>query len=133
EMKSELAKLKRETIPPLGMLPISVPGCVDGWAELHKKFGKLLLGDDLSAAIRYAEEGFPVTELIAWYWSRSVPLYSKSPGGFLQTYTLDGKGRAPAKGDIFKNPDLARSLLLIAEKGRDAYYKGEIADKIDAF
>src|SRR5438034_2147661 len=133
QMKGELAKLHRETIPPLGMLPISVPGCVDAWAELHKKFGKLSLGDDLSGAIRYAEEGFPVTELIAWYWGRSVPLYSKLPGGFLQTYTLDGKGRAPAKGDIFKNRALAQSLRLIGEKGRDAYYKGEIADKIDGF
>jgi gamma-glutamyltranspeptidase / glutathione hydrolase len=133
QMKAELAKLHRETIPPLGMLPISVPGTVDAWAELHKKFGKLSLGDDLSGAIRYAEEGFPVTELIAWYWDRSVPLYSKLPGGFLQTYTLDGKGRAPAKGDIFKNPALAQSLRLIGEKGRDAYYKGEIVDKIDAF
>src|SRR5438477_4459983 len=133
QMKAELAKLHRETIPPLGMLPISVPGCVDAWAELHKKFGKLSLGDDLSGAIRYAEEGFPVTVLIAWYWARSVPLYSKLPGGFLQTYTLDGKGRAPARGDIFKNPALGQSLRLIGEKGRDAYYKGEIADKIDAF
>src|SRR5204863_5489158 len=79
------------------------------------------------------EEGFPITELIAWYWGRSVPLYAKFPGGFLETYTLDGKGRAPAKGDIFKNPALAHSLRLIGEKGRDAYYKGEIADKIDAF
>ena len=84
-------------------------------------------------AIRYAEEGFPVTELIAWYWARSVPLYRSLPGGFLQTYTLDGKGRAPAKGDIFKNPALAQTLRLIGEKGRDAFYKGEIADKIDAF
>ncbi|MGZ5552037.1 MAG: gamma-glutamyltransferase [Chthoniobacterales bacterium] len=132
-MKAELAKLKRDTIPPTGMLPISVPGTVDGWAELQKKFGKLSLGDDLSGAIRYAEEGFPVTELIAWYWGRNLSLYQGLPGGFLQTYTLDGKGRAPAKGDIFKNPDLARSLRLIGEKGRDAYYKGEIADKIDAF
>src|SRR5438105_10124631 len=133
QMKAELAKLHRETIPPLGMLPISVPGTVDAWAELHKKFGKLSLGDDLAGAIHYAEEGFPVTELIAWYWGRSVPLYTKFPGGFLETYTLDGKGRAPAKGDIFKNPELAHSLRLIGEKGRDAYYKGEIADKIDAF
>ena len=115
------------------MLPISVPGAVDGWAELHKKFGKLSLGDDLSGAIHFAEEGFPVTELIAWYWSRSVPLYKSFPGGFLETYTLDGKGRAPGKGDIFKNPALAHSLRLIGEKGRDVFYKGEIADKIDAF
>jgi gamma-glutamyltranspeptidase/glutathione hydrolase len=133
QMKSELAKLHRETIPPLGMLPISVPGVVDAWAELHKKFGKLKLSDDLAPAVRYAEEGFPVTELIAYYWGRSVPLYKNMPGGFLETYTLDGKGRAPAKGDIFKNPALAKSLRLIGEKGRDVFYKGEIADKIDAF
>ena len=75
QMKAELAKLKRETIPPTGMLPISVPGCVDAWAELHKKFGKLKLGDDLAPAIHYAEEGFPVTELIAYYWAfRSAAL-----------------------------------------------------------
>ena len=133
QMKSELAKLHRETIPPLGMLPISVPGTVDAWAEMHKKFGKLKLSDDLAPAVRYAEEGFPVTELIAYYWGRSVPLYKNMPGGFLETYTLDGKGRAPAKGDIFKNPALAKSLRLIGEKGRDAFYTGEIADKIDAF
>ncbi len=94
---------------------------------------KLSLADDLSGAIHYAEEGFPVTELIAWYWSRSVPLFKGMPGGFLKTYTLDGAGRAPAKGDIFKNPELAHTLRLIGEKGRDAFYKGEIADKIDAF
>jgi gamma-glutamyltranspeptidase / glutathione hydrolase len=133
QMKSELAKLHRETIPPLGMLPISVPGTVDAWAELHKKFGKLKLSDDLAPAVRYAEEGFLVTELIAYYWGRSVPLYKNMPGGFLETYTLDGKGRAPAKGDIFKNPALAKSLRLIGEKGCDAFYTGEIADKIDAF
>lgn len=133
QVKAELGKLKRETIPPTGMLPISVPGAVDGWAELHKKFGKLPLADDLSGAIRYAEEGFPVSELIAWYWSRTPALYGKLPGGFLETYTLDGKGRTPGKGDIFKNPALAKTLRLIGEKGRDAFYKGEIADKMDAF
>src|SRR3984893_12614014 len=133
QMKSELAQVHRETIPPLGMLPISVPGTVDASAELHKKFGKLKLTDDLAPAIRYAEEGFPVTELIAYYWERSVPLYKNMPGGFLETYTLDSKGRAPAKGDIFKNPALAKTLRLIGDKGRDAFYKGEIADKIDNF
>src|SRR5213082_104713 len=132
-LKAELAKLDRQTIPPLGMLPISVPGCVDAWAELHKKFGKLKLSDDLAPAIRYAEEGFPVTDLIAYYWKLSVPLYKNMPGAFLETYTLDGKGRAPAKGDIFKNPTLAKTLRLIGKKGRDAFYKGEIGDKIDSF
>jgi gamma-glutamyltranspeptidase/glutathione hydrolase len=133
QMKSELAKLHRETIPPVGMLPISVPGTVDAWAELHKRFGKLKLSDDLAPAIRYAEEGFPVTELIAYYWAFGPRLYKGLPGAFLETYTLDGKGRTPAKGDIFKNPALAKTLRLIAEKGRDAFYKGEIADKVDEF
>ena len=133
QMKAELAKLHRETIPPHGMLPISVPGTVDAWGELHKKFGKLKLSDDLAPAIRYAEEGFPVTDLIAYYWKLSVPLYKNMPGAFLETYTLDGKGRAPAKGDIFKNPMLAKTLRLIGKKGRDAFYKSEIADKIDSF
>src|SRR6516165_9872352 len=132
-MKSELAKLHSETIPPRGMLPISVPGTVDAWAELHQRFGKLKLSDDLAPAIRYAEEGFPVTDLIAYYWSFGPRLYKGLPGAFLETYTLDGKGRTPGKGDIFKNPDLARTLRLIGEKGRDAFYQGEIAEKIDAF
>jgi len=133
QMKTELDKLNRKTIPPIGMLPISVPGTVDAWAELNKKFGKLKLGDDLAPAIRYAEEGFPVTELIAHYWGFGPRIYKGLPGGFLETYTLDGKGRTPAKGDIFKNPALAKTLRLIGEKGRDGFYKGEIADKIDAF
>src|SRR5213595_1316374 len=133
QMRAELDKLNRKTIPPTGMLPISVPGTVDAWAELHKKFGKLKFADDLAPAIHYAEEGFPVTELIAFYWHFGPELYKDLPGGFFETYTLDGKGRTPAKGDIFKNPALAKTLRLIGEKGRDAYYKGEIADKIDAF
>src|SRR4029453_948252 len=154
-MKSELAKLNLETIPPRGMLPISVPGCVDAWTELHKKFGKLKLSDDLAPAIRYAEEGFPVTDLIAYYWAFGPRLYKGLPGAFIETYTLptesarpragqspdrrqgapspNAERRTPGKGDIFKNPDLARTLRLIGEKGRDAFYKGEIADKIDAF
>ncbi len=133
QMKAELAKLKRETIPPQGMLPISVPGTVDAWAELHKKFGKLKLADDLAPAIKYAEEGFPVSELIAYYWAFGPRIYKGLPGAFLETYTLDGKDRTPAKADIFKNPALAKTLRLISEKGRDAFYKGEIADKIDNF
>src|SRR5213592_3139832 len=133
QMRAELDKLHRKTIPPRGMLPISVPGTVDAWSELHKKFGKLNLSDDLAPAIHYAEEGFPVTELIAFYWHFGPELYKDLPGGFFETYTLDGKGRTPAKADIFKNPALAKTLRAIGEKGRDAFYKGEIADKIDNF
>src|SRR5579885_2199159 len=95
QMKIELDKLNRKTIPPTGMLPITVPGTVDAWAELHKKFGRLKLSDDLAPAIRYAEEGFPVTELVAYYWSLTPRLYNGLPGAFAQTYTLDGKARTP--------------------------------------
>ena len=133
QMRAELDKLHRKTIPPRGMLPISVPGTVDAWNELHKKFGKLKFSDDLAPAVKYAEEGFPVTELIAFYWHFGPEVYKDLPGGFLETYTLDGKGRTPAKGDIFKNPALAKTLRLIGEKGRDAFYKSEVADKIDKF
>src|SRR6266576_791944 len=133
QMKAELDKLQRKTIPPRGMLPISVPGTVDAWNELHKKFGKLKLSDDLAPAAKYADEGFPATELIAFYWHFGPELYKDLPGAFLETYTLDGKARTPAKGDIFKNPALAKTLRLIGEKGRDGFYKGEIADKIDKF
>ncbi|PYL03220.1 MAG: gamma-glutamyltransferase [Verrucomicrobia bacterium] len=133
QMKAELDKLGRKTIPPHGMLPISVPGCVDAWSELHKKFGKLKLSDDLAPAAKYADEGFPVTELIAFYWHFAPEIYKDSPGAFLETYTVDGKGRTPAKGEIFKNPALAKTLRLIGEKGRDVFYKGEIADRIDKF
>src|SRR5436305_11066453 len=107
QMKVELEKLHRSTIPPRGMLPISVPGAVDAWGEMHRKFGKLKFSDDLAPAVKYAEEGFPVTELIAYYWHFAPDAYKDLPGGFFETYTLDGKGRTPLKGDIFKNPALA--------------------------
>ena len=131
QMRGELAKFKRTTIPPFGMLPISVPGCVDGWFELHKKFGKLPMKQVLQPAITYATEGFPVSELIAYYWDRSVPILKSQPGAFLQTFTING--RAPAKGEIFRNPPLAHTLQLLADQGRDVFYKGEIADQIDKF
>src|SRR5213082_2191986 len=75
QMKAELDKLHRKTIPPRGMLPISVPGTVDAWSELHRKFGKLKLSDDLAPAAKFAEEGFPVTELIGFYWHLGPEAY----------------------------------------------------------
>jgi gamma-glutamyltranspeptidase / glutathione hydrolase len=131
KLQSELKKLNSKTIPKHGMLPISVPGTVDAWFELHGRFGRLPAADVLAPAIEYAESGFPVTELIAYYWQRSVPLLRNQPGAWLQTYTRNG--RAPRKGEIFRNPDLARTYRIIAEKGRDAFYRGEIADAIDEF
>ncbi|MFT5635302.1 MAG: gamma-glutamyltranspeptidase/glutathione hydrolase [Cognaticolwellia sp.] len=131
KLKTELAVLKRDNIPPYGMLPISVPGTVDGWFEMHEKFGKMPMKNILKPAINYANNGFPVSELIAYYWNRSVPRLSVQPGSFKETFTIDGK--APRKGQIFRNPELANTLSLLAEQGRDAFYQGEIADKIDAF
>lgn len=114
-------------IPPTGPLPVSVPGAVDGWFALHERFGKLPMKQLLAPAIHYAREGFPVTELIAHYWALSVPRLAKYPG-FTEQFTLAGK--APAKGEIWKNPNLADTLRAIADGGRDAFYKGRIARMI---
>ncbi|MEE4197267.1 MAG: gamma-glutamyltransferase [Bacteroidales bacterium] len=116
-----------EKIPAYGPLPVSVPGCVDGWFEMHKKFGSMKMDKILQPAIDYAREGFPVSELIAYYWGRSVPFLSRYPN-FTETFTIDGK--APQKGEIFKNPYLANTLEKIAREGRDAFYKGDIAKEI---
>lgn len=118
---------KIEKIPPLGPLPVTVPGCADGWFELHKKFGKLSMKEILAPAIKYAREGFAVTELIAYYWQRNVKSLEKYEG-FSEIFMPAGK--APAKGEVFCNPYLAKTLEKIAEKGRDVFYKGEIAKKI---
>lgn len=115
------------SIPAYGALPVSVPGAVDGWFELHNKFGSLAMEKLLQPTIDYANDGFPVTELIAYYMQRSVNRLLKYPG-FKETYMPNGK--APAKGDVFKNPDLANTLSKIAKDGRDAFYKGDIAKTI---
>jgi gamma-glutamyltranspeptidase/glutathione hydrolase len=117
-------------VPSFGVLPVSVPGCVDGWSELHKKFGKLKMTDILAPAIQYAEEGFPMPELIAYYFQRSINTFSKYPN-VSDTYAANGK--IPAKGEIFRNPYLAETYRKIAKGGRDAFYKGEIAKTIAAF
>lgn len=123
-------KLGLTHIPPHGPLPVSVPGAVDGWFELHGRFGKLPMKEVLAPAIRYARDGFPVSELIAYYWGRGAVSLAKWPG-FSEVY-MPG-GRAPRKGEMFRNPFLARTLEKIAEGGRDAFYKGDIARAIDAY
>jgi gamma-glutamyltranspeptidase/glutathione hydrolase len=126
----EMLKEKKLTkIPSLGPLPVSVPGCVDGWFELHDRFGKMPMKEVLQPAIDYANEGFPISELIAYYWAGSFRL--RGMPGFGQTFYPDGS--PPKKGDIFKNPHLARTLSEIAEGGRDAFYKGDIAKIIAGF
>ncbi|RKD99993.1 gamma-glutamyltransferase [Marinifilum flexuosum] len=122
--------LKQNTngkIPAYGPLPVSVPGCVDGWFTIHKKFGKLDMEKILQPAITYAKEGFPVSELIAYYMNGSAKRLKKYPG-FAETYMPNGK--MPQKGEIFKNPYLANTYEKIAKGGRDAFYKGDIAKSI---
>lgn len=116
-----------EKIPSHGALPISVPGAVKGWFDLHARFGKLPMKTILKPAIDYARDGFPVSELIAYYMGRSGPFLSKYPN-FADTYMPSGK--MPAKGEIFKNPYLADTYEKIAKGGADAFYKGKIAKTI---
>jgi gamma-glutamyltranspeptidase/glutathione hydrolase len=129
-LKAELEKLGSPTIPKTGPLPVSVPGAVDGWFELHKKFGKIPMRELLQPAIGYARNGFPVTEIIAEGWARNAKVLQKYPG-FAEVYMPNG--RAPVKGEIFKNPLLASTLSAIAEGGRDAFYKGDIAKRIESY
>jgi gamma-glutamyltranspeptidase/glutathione hydrolase len=117
-------------IPSKGPLSWSVPGCVDGWEELRRRFGTLPLADLLEPSIRYAGDGVPVPEVIAAHW-RSAEAELQAHPDAARTY-LPGK-RAPRAGDVFKNPGLARSYRDIARGGRDAFYKGRIAQEIVAF
>jgi len=124
------AAKKLAEIPETGPLSWSVPGCVDGWEELRKRFGSRSLAQLLEPTIRYAEDGFPVTEVIAGSWKLSEKNLSAHPDA-ARTYLLDG--RTPRAGEVFRNPALARSYREIARNGRDAFYKGRIAREIVAF
>jgi gamma-glutamyltranspeptidase/glutathione hydrolase len=115
------------TIPLYDPQSWTVPGCADGWFTLHSRYGKLPMQDVLAAAIRYAEEGFPLSPVIASDWERSLTRFAKMPG-FADVF-MPG-GAAPKEGQIFRNPALAKTLRALARGGRDAYYKGEIARAI---
>ncbi|MFZ1988610.1 MAG: gamma-glutamyltransferase family protein [Alphaproteobacteria bacterium] len=126
-----------EHIPPLGSLPVTVPGAVDGWFALHGKFGRLKMAEILAPAIANAHEGFPLTPVIAAQWRANMKsferhhMFIEELDNARATYFING--RAPNEGDIFKNEDLAQSYELIAQGGRDAFYNGEIARRIDAY
>jgi gamma-glutamyltranspeptidase/glutathione hydrolase len=119
-----------EFIPARGPLPVSVPGCVDGWYEMHDMFGRLPMKDILAPAISYARDGFPVTEVIAFYLDLGTKSLMEYPN-IKEVYMKDGK--APAKGEIFRNPLLANTLEKIVAGGRNEFYRGTIARSIDAF
>ena len=125
-------------IPPFGSLPVSVPGAVDGWFALHQRFGKLSMRKNLAPAIQYAEDGFPVSPVIAGYFEMNLARFEEPElraqieefDNARQTYFANG---APETGEIFRNPDLADTYRLLARKGRKAFYEGEIARTIDAY
>jgi gamma-glutamyltranspeptidase/glutathione hydrolase len=119
-----------DLIPSEGPLAWSVPGCVDGWFELHERFGSKNFSEILGASIEYGQDGFPVTEIIAGYWKGGEKAFAEYPDS-ASTYLIDG--RAPDEGDIFRNPNLASTYELIAERGRDEFYRGSIAQRIVRF
>ena len=116
-----------KSVPSYGPLPVTVPGAVRGWSDLHAKFGALSMQKNLAPTIAYARNGHPVAETIAYYWNLSVPRLGKYPG-FNEQFTISGK--APVKGQVWKNPNLANTLQSIADGGSDAFYKGRIAKTI---
>ena len=117
-------------IPPYGPLPVTVPGAVDGWVKLHERFGNQEFKTLFEPTIAYALNGFPITETIAYYLENSKDKYNKYPN-FSEVWLKDGE--MPKKGQIFKNPQLARTLQIIAERGRKGFYEGEIAKTIVDF
>jgi gamma-glutamyltranspeptidase / glutathione hydrolase len=116
-----------KTMPYWGIHSVTVPGAVDGWSMLNSRFGTMPLGQLLAPTIRYAQEGFPVTELVGDLWRGEEQILKSDPVA-ASTYLIDG--HTPRIGKIFKNPNLARSLQQIAAQGRDAFYKGEITKLI---
>ncbi len=127
-----LAKLGgQDALPPVGPLPVTIPGTVDAWFELHQKFGKLPMSDVLAPTVSYARKGHPLAPVIAMYFGRNLRAYERrlenTPFEFdnaRATYFADG---APKAGDMFRNPDLADTLETIGRDGRDAFYEGDLA------
>lgn len=126
--REELARRGRESVPNRGPEAVTVPGALAGWAALLERFGSLGLGDALAPAIRIAEEGFPVTPIIAEDWAQQVGVLRRDPGA-AATF-LDADGNAPAAGAWFRNPDLARSFRQIAAEGPGAFYGGSLGRRM---
>jgi len=118
-------------IPMVGPLSVSVPGAVDGWFQLRERFGNLDMEQLLEPTIRYARQGFPVTQVISQSWGAEWSTQLKDQPNFASTFFPEGK--APSEGTIFRNPDLAATLEKIAHEGRDVFYQGTIAQTIDQF
>ena len=132
------ARAKSGALPPLGALSVSVPGAVDAWWTMHQRYGKLPWADLFGPAIVHAEAGAPVPDIIAYYIRRNLAAFLRPGNGLeesanaLRTYGL-ANAKGPTAGQVFRNPDLARTYRAIASGGRDAFYRGEIAQAIERY
>jgi gamma-glutamyltranspeptidase/glutathione hydrolase len=117
-------------VPLFGMHSVTVPGAVAGWYKLHERYGQLPMSRILAPAIDYAEKGFPVSDIIAVQWQRAESRLRDTPDAVRHALL---NGRAPHQGELFRMPELARTFRALAEGGRDAFYKGDIANKIVQF
>jgi gamma-glutamyltranspeptidase/glutathione hydrolase len=124
-------------IPKFGAVAVSTPGALDAWWTLHQRYGRLKWEEILQPAIHLCESGVPVPQIIGFYIGRNLAAFVKPRSGVEETanamHTFAPGGKAPSEGDVFRNPDLARTYRMIAEGGRDAYYDGPIAKTIDAY
>jgi gamma-glutamyltranspeptidase/glutathione hydrolase len=127
---AEFKKRGLKYIPSTGPLPVSVPGCVDAWFELHKKFGSMPMSKVLEKAVSYAKNGFPVHGELASALTRVQANYGKYPNVDKHYYP---NGKVAMEGDIFKNPHLANTLERLGKEGRDVFYRGDMAKTMDAF
>jgi gamma-glutamyltranspeptidase/glutathione hydrolase len=126
----ELRRRGIQGIPRTGLASVTIPGAIDAFVEVQRRHGRLTFAEVLEPAIHYASEGFPVSEIIARQWQGAVPLLSQCPSS-ARTYLVDGK--APQAGAIHRQPNLARTLKLLAAEGRDAFYQGEVARQMVQF
>ncbi|SVB49272.1 uncharacterized protein METZ01_LOCUS202126, partial [marine metagenome] len=125
----DVIKAGHTGIPNTSAFAVSVPGTVNGWDTILREYGTMPLSEVLKPAIQYAEEGFPVSDIVAYQWQRDVEKLQLHPSG----NELLLNGRAPNEGDVFFMPNLAKVLRGIAEAGPDAFYKGPVAEKIAAY
>ena len=118
-------------IPKLGAIAVSTPGALDGWWTLHKRYGRLKWSEIFEPAIHLCDSGVPVPQIIGFYIKRNLAAFNLPGSGVEETadanHTYAPSGHAPGEGEVFRNPDLARTYRMIAEGGRDAYYDGPIA------
>ncbi|HEY4048327.1 MAG TPA: gamma-glutamyltransferase family protein [Acidobacteriaceae bacterium] len=131
------ARAKNGVLPSLGAISVSTPGALDAWWALHQRYGRLKWAELFEPAIHFCESGVPVPQIIGFYIKRNLAIFTRPGSGVEETanalHTYAPGGHAPSEGDVFRNPDLARTYRTIAEGGRDAFYEGPIAHTIDGY